>query len=108
MTSACALLRQMFLVLLEYCSFFKVVLQYQYQSFSIVLKYKTARLVHPCHQHPPFYRGVFVPKRYVLLLPDQLQGEEEEEEGRKEDRQEDRQAEGDDGWVTVSGFKIRR
>jgi hypothetical protein len=28
--------------------FFKVVLQYQYQGFSIVLQYKTATLVHPC------------------------------------------------------------
>ena len=37
-----------FLVLLEYCLFPKVVLQYQYQGFSIVLQYKTARLVHPC------------------------------------------------------------
>jgi hypothetical protein len=41
------LIRQICLVLLEYCSFSKVVLQYQYQNFSIVLQYKTARLVHP-------------------------------------------------------------
>jgi hypothetical protein len=47
MNSANALIRQIFLVLLEYCSFSKVVLQYQYQGFSIVLQYKTARLVHP-------------------------------------------------------------
>ena len=47
MYSVRALIRQMSLVLLEYCSFSKVVLQYQYQGFSIVLQYKTARLVHP-------------------------------------------------------------
>ena len=40
------------LVLLEYCSFSKVVLQYQYQGFSIVLQYKTARLVHPWRECP--------------------------------------------------------
>ena len=48
MSSAHTLIRQNFLVLPEYCSFSKVVLQYQYQGFSIVLQYKTARLVHPC------------------------------------------------------------
>ena len=47
MSSARALTRQTFLVLPEYCSFSKVVLQYQYQGSSIVLQYKTARLVHP-------------------------------------------------------------
>jgi hypothetical protein len=41
------LIRQVCLVLLEYCLFAKVVFQYQYQGFSIVLQYKTARLVHP-------------------------------------------------------------
>ena len=48
MSSACTLIRQTFLVLLEYCYFSKLVLQYQYQGFSIVLQYKTARLFHPC------------------------------------------------------------
>ena len=48
MSSAHTLIRQNFLVLPEYCSFSKVVLQYQYQGCSIVLQYKTARLVHPC------------------------------------------------------------
>ena len=49
--SICArtLIRQIFPVLFEYCSFSKVVLQYQYQGSSIVLQYKTARLVHPWH-----------------------------------------------------------
>jgi hypothetical protein len=46
-SSARALITQIVLVLLEYCSFSKVALQYQYQGFSIVLQYKTARLVHP-------------------------------------------------------------
>jgi hypothetical protein len=41
-----------FLVLFQYCSFFTVVLQYQYQNFGIVLQYKTARLVHPCSATP--------------------------------------------------------
>ena len=50
MSSECALLRQYLLELLKYCSFSTVVLQYQYQGFSIVLQYKTARLVHPWSQ----------------------------------------------------------
>jgi hypothetical protein len=49
MSSARALILQKNLGLLEYCSFSKVVLHYQYQSFNIVLQYKTARLVHPCY-----------------------------------------------------------
>jgi hypothetical protein len=48
MISAHALTRQTCLVLPEYCLYSKVVLQYQYQGSSIVLQYKTARLVHPC------------------------------------------------------------
>ena len=48
MSSVRTLIRQIFLVLLEYCSFSNSVLQYQYQGFSIVLQYKTARLVQPC------------------------------------------------------------
>jgi hypothetical protein len=47
MSSARTLIRQHFLVLLEYCSLSKAVLQYQYQGSSIVLQYKTGRLVHP-------------------------------------------------------------
>ena len=47
MSSAHALTRQTCLVLPEYCLFSKVVLQYQYQGSSIVLQYKTERLVHP-------------------------------------------------------------
>jgi hypothetical protein len=48
MSSANALRCTICLVLLQYCSFSTQVLQYQYQSFSILLQYKTARLVHPC------------------------------------------------------------
>jgi hypothetical protein len=47
MSSARAFTRKTFPVLPENCSFSKVVLQYQYQRYSIVLQYKTARLVHP-------------------------------------------------------------
>jgi hypothetical protein len=45
-----------FLVLLKYCSISTVVLEYQYQGFSIVLQYKTARrVVHRATlvSHPP-------------------------------------------------------
>ena len=43
-SSARTLIRQIFLVLLVYCSFSKVVLQYQYQGFSIVLHGRSWRL----------------------------------------------------------------
>ena len=49
MSSAHASHCQICLVLLQYCSFSTLVLQYQYQSFSIVLQYKTAIIVHPWH-----------------------------------------------------------
>jgi hypothetical protein len=65
MSSGRALVRQIFLVLLEYCLFSKVVLQYQYQSFSIVLQYKTARLVHPCW----LYRPIGKEQCYVMFNP---------------------------------------
>ena len=34
-------------IIIWYCSISTEVLQYQYQGFSIVLEYETARLVHP-------------------------------------------------------------
>jgi hypothetical protein len=57
-----ALIGQIFLVLLEYCSF--SLLQYQYQGFSIVLQYKTARLVQPWSQLARWgHSGVLFSKR---------------------------------------------
>ena len=48
-------------ILCWYCRFLTAVLQYQYQSFSIVLQYKTARLVHPWFLSvPPML--IFIPE----------------------------------------------
>ena len=70
MGSAGTLLWQFILVLPEYCTFSKVVIQYQYKGFSIVLQYKTARLGHPWigSSYLPFGFGlVGVKNEYIYL-----------------------------------------